>query len=45
MKIIKSIIKTEITYDDEMKNKYVVKRMGQEQKKSTHFDEKCGFNR
>lgn len=26
MKIIKSILKTEITYDDEMKNKYIVKK-------------------
>lgn len=26
MKIIKSIIKTEVTYDDEMKNKYVVRK-------------------
>lgn len=26
MKIIKSILKTEVTYDDEMKNKYVVKK-------------------
>jgi len=26
MKIIKSIIKTEVTYDDEMKNKYIVRK-------------------
>ncbi len=26
MKISKSIIKTEVIYDDEMKNKYVVKK-------------------
>lgn len=26
MKIIKSIIKTEVIYDDEMKNKYVVRK-------------------
>lgn len=26
MKIVKSLIKTEVTYDDEMKNKYVVRK-------------------
>lgn len=33
MKIIKSIIKTEVTYDDEMKNKYVVRKEWDKNKK------------
>lgn len=45
MRTTKSTIKTEVTYDDEMKNKYYKERVGQEQEKGTCYHEKCWSSR